>query len=73
MNESDGSVSRAYSKVGAERWGPLCAIHDGLELPVGEVRLHKLGKGTQCHRRVCRLMVEDITGYRNVLMCWEQT
>jgi peptidyl-tRNA hydrolase len=45
MNESGRPVSRAYSKVGAERWGALCVIHDELELPIGQVKLRKLGMG----------------------------
>jgi peptidyl-tRNA hydrolase len=44
MNRSGRSVSKAYSKVGAESWGALCVIHDELEFPVGEVNFRKMGQ-----------------------------
>jgi peptidyl-tRNA hydrolase len=45
MNLSGRAVSKAYSKVGAEKWGQLCVIYDDLELPVGQVKLREVGMG----------------------------
>jgi peptidyl-tRNA hydrolase len=45
MNQSGVAIVKAFRAVNGEEWGQLCIVHDDMELPVGSVKVQKMGKG----------------------------